>query len=84
MWLAVIAIFLSFQPLTTRLSQASKDFNIAGGRSVMWQVGADISTRLPLGVGFKNSRVQQKFAPEIPRMHAHQHNNFLNILLETG
>ena len=84
MWIAVIAIFLSFQPLQTRLFHSVKDFNIAGGRSVMWQVGADISTRFPMGVGFKNSRIQQKFAPEIPHMHAHQHNNFLNILLETG
>lgn len=78
------AAFLLFQPLQARLAQSSRDFSIAGGRGVIWRIGAELSTRYPLGVGFRNSPFLRNFSPEIPPQLKHFHSNILNILVENG
>ena len=77
-------LIMGLQPLRLRLEQSARDFSISGGRSVMWQIGAELASRFPLGIGFENSPRLRDFSPEIPRQHDHFHNNFINILVETG
>ncbi len=71
-------------PIRARLADSSRDFFIYGGRNVIWQVGMDLLPRYPLGIGFGNSSVLQKFSAQIPQELKHFHNNFLNIVIETG
>lgn len=76
--------FVFIQPVRTRLTQSSQDFFIAGGRSIIWEIGSELAMRYPLGVGYKNSPFLQKFSPEIPPELKHFHNNALNIVVENG
>ncbi len=71
-------------PVRARLAQSSHDFFIYGGRNVIWQVGAELAPRYPLGVGYKNSRVLREYSQQIPAELTHFHNNALNILVESG
>lgn len=71
-------------PVRTRLAQSSQDFFIHGGRNVLWQIGAELAPRYPLGIGYKNSRALRDFSEQVPPEHTHFHNNALNILVETG
>lgn len=50
----------------------------------MWSIAAELSTIYPLGIGFKNSVYLSEFSSQIPSQLRHFHNNFLNILVETG
>ena len=75
---------LSITPIQERLAHSSQHFFISGGRSTIWSIGLDLSIQYPLGVGFENSSFLREFAPEIPAELIHFHNNFLNILVETG
>ena len=50
----------------------------------MWDIGLELATRYPLGIGYENSRFLQRFSHDIPPELTHFHNNFLNILVETG
>jgi O-antigen ligase len=84
MLLLLGAAAVSIAPIRTRLAQSTNDFLIPGGRSVIWQIGEDLLMRYPLGVGFKNSAFLQKFSTIIPPELTHFHNNFLNIIVETG
>lgn len=77
-------IFLCFPPVQSRLAASEEHFFIAGGRSAIWQIGADLASRYPLGIGFENSGVLRKFSDEVPAELKHFHNNALNILVETG
>lgn len=81
--LSIVAA-LSISPVRERLTQSSQHFYISGGRSTIWSVGMDLSVQYPLGVGFENSEFLREFAPEVPPELIHFHNNFLNILVETG
>ena len=83
--LALAAILLlGVPPLRSRLSHSAEDFYISGGRSIMWRIGAELAARHPLGIGYANSKYLRRFSPEIPPEHEHFHNNFLNVLVETG
>jgi hypothetical protein len=77
-------IFICFPPIQNRLAVSEEHFFIAGGRSAIWQIGADLASRYPLGIGFENSAVLRKFSDEVPPELKHFHNNALNILVETG
>ncbi len=68
----------------TRLIQSSHDFFIAGGRNEMWKIGVELASKFPLGIGYQNSSVINKYDPSIPTVHQHFHNNALNVLVETG
>ncbi|MDC0358013.1 O-antigen ligase family protein [Oligoflexia bacterium] len=80
----VVCLFIFIEPLRLRLEQSSRDFFITGGRNVIWEIGGELATRYPLGIGFDNSQFLQKFSPEIPATLKHFHSNVLNILVETG
>jgi len=80
----IVTTIFAITPIHDRLKESYNDFFIAGGRSIMWQIGLEMAAKYPLGIGFNNSSILQKFDPEIPVMHKHFHNNFLNILVETG
>lgn len=82
--LGLLAVTFTIAPITERLSQSSQDFFILGGRSTIWEVGAELATQYPLGIGFTNSSFLREFAPEVPPELVHFHNNFLNILVEFG
>ncbi len=87
LWAVVTTIILAlalFAPVRERLLNTREHFAIAGGRQVMWSIAGDLATRYPMGVGYGNSRVLQRFAREIPPEHKHFHSNYLNILVETG
>lgn len=82
--LAVLGTFVLFEPIRSRLALSAEHFFISGGRNVMWQIGTEFATRFPLGIGYHNSPFLRHFSVEIPPQHNHFHNNFLNILVETG
>lgn len=50
----------------------------------MWQIGIELASKFPMGIGFQNSPFLKKYDPTIPSMHSHFHNNALNVLVETG
>lgn len=81
---ALVAICLFVDPVKIRLAQSAEHFFISGGRSIMWEIGSELATRYPLGIGYHNSPFLRHFSMEIPPQHNHFHNNFLNILVETG
>ena len=82
--LIVLALVAAVGPIRNRLFESYDHFVIAGGRSTIWRIGSELSAKFPLGVGYHNSQVLQKFAPEIPPELKHFHNNFLNIVAESG
>lgn len=67
-----------------RLFSSIADFMISGGRNEMWRMGFDLLDRYPLGIGFHNSKFIHVLNPELPALHRHLHNNFLNIAVEMG
>lgn len=80
----IVIIFTAVTPLRNRLEQSSQHFFISGGRHVMWDIGIELASKYPLGIGFENSSFLREFSAEIPPEHDHFHNNFLNIIAETG
>jgi hypothetical protein len=81
---AVLAAYFTLAPVRQRIAEIPEHFYITGGRSVMWDIGVELATRYPLGVGLRNSRFLQSFSPDIPASLNHFHNNFINILVEGG
>lgn len=81
---AAIILAVAITPLRDRLTASSEHFFISGGRGVIWNIGADLSLRYPLGIGYENSRVLRQFSPEVPPELIHFHNNFLQVLVELG
>jgi hypothetical protein len=81
---SAIVLAISIPALRNRLAESSEHFFIAGGRQVIWEIGAELSLRYPLGIGYENSRILRKFSPEIPPELIHFHNNPLQILVESG
>jgi hypothetical protein len=79
-----ILSYLSLEPVRQRIAEIPEHFYITGGRSVLWDIGVDLATRYPLGVGFRNSRFLQTFSEEIPLEINHFHNNLINITVECG
>jgi O-antigen ligase len=75
---------MSIPQIRNRILEGRRDFNIAGGRKIMWQIGKELTQQYPMGIGFGNSRELRSFSYEIPPQHRHFHNNFLNIAVETG
>ena len=82
--LGIVGALLLITPIRERISQSSRDFFIAGGRSEIWDIGAELTGRFPLGVGIKNSRVLREYSTLVPPELTHFHNNFLNITVELG
>jgi hypothetical protein len=80
---ATIAV-AAFPAIQNRLSDSYTDFTITGGRSTIWQIGADLCTQFPMGVGYRNSGILRSFSHEIPEELDHFHNNLLNITAENG
>lgn len=82
----VIACFsmLLLAPVRTRLLNLVADFTIAGGRERMWELGLEIASRFPLGVGPKNAVYMRVLDPYLPPGHRHLHNNLLNVVVEMG
>jgi O-antigen ligase len=84
-FIAVVAlIFLTVSPVRDRVMASYEHFSIIGGREAIWDIGSELALRYPLGIGYHNSYVLTKFSTEIPETLKHFHNNFLNILVETG
>jgi O-antigen ligase len=77
-------LVLALSPSRHRLKELPEHFTISGGRAMMWEVGVELTKRYPLGLGLKNAKYMQKFDPSFPPSHRHLHNNFLNIVVETG
>jgi hypothetical protein len=75
---------LGITPIWERIAASYEHFTIAGGRSTIWRIGAELITQFPLGIGYHNGKMLQQFAPEIPPELRHFHNNLLNITAENG
>lgn len=71
-------------PVRDRLLNFAADFSIIGGRQRMWELGIELASRFPLGLGLKNVDYMRTLDPYLPPTHRHMHNNFLNVLVETG
>jgi len=84
MLVVTLALFCLLSPIRSRLLQSYEHFSISGGRQAIWDIGAELSLRYPLGIGFKNSPVLRKFSTEIPPQLRHFHNNLLNVTVESG
>ena len=82
--LSLPVLLAIFDPIRERLLVSAQHFFIAGGRSIMWDIGWELASRYPMGIGYHNSRFLPHFSSYIPSSHTHFHNNFLNILVETG
>lgn len=72
------------QPVAHRLEATVDHFFIAGGRSVIWRIGAQLIEQFPLGIGLKNSSILRSFSHQIPPELTHFHSNLINLLVETG
>jgi hypothetical protein len=85
-WSATLTFFLllALSPARTRMENLEEHFAISGGRKEMWNLGAEIVQRYPLGIGIHNARYMRELDPAIPAAHRHMHNNFLNVTVETG
>lgn len=81
---AALIISIAITPVRERLIAAQDHFFISGGRSEIWDIGREMIQTYPLGIGFKNSSVLQKFSNEIPANLRHFHSNPINIAVETG
>ncbi len=79
-----LALVLLVEPIRTRIQEAPRDFFISGGRATIWEIGVELATRYPLGIGFDNSVFLRNYSTQIPKENRHFHSNFLNILVETG
>ncbi len=77
-------LLLSVKPIQDRLAHSDEHFFISGGRSEIWDIGAELAVRYPLGVGYRNSGFLRKFSEHVPKELNHFHNNVLNVLVETG
>ena len=82
--LIAASLVLWVEPVRTRLVSSYDHFFIHGGRSEIWDIGADLALTYPLGIGFGNSPFLKEFSEEIPKQLSHFHSNFLNVLVETG
>lgn len=83
--LAVSTAFIGFiEPVRSRITQSIDHFFISGGRSAIWEVGSELATRYPLGIGYSSSPFLQKFDSSIPSNLEHFHSNLINILVEGG
>lgn len=82
--LLLISLLLFVTPVRDRLQKSEQDFFIAGGRSVIWQIGEELALKYPLGIGYDNSGFLRNYSKEIPRTLKHFHNNLLNITVEAG
>lgn len=82
--LATVAVALALEPVRMRLMQSGEHFYIHGGRSVIWEIAAELIVQYPLGVGWDNSGILQKFSTQVPQQLTHFHNNLLNVAVETG
>jgi hypothetical protein len=80
----VLLISTTLAPVRERLITAQEHFFISGGRSEIWDIGKEMIQTYPLGIGFKNSPILQKFSNEIPTNLRHFHSNPINIAVETG
>lgn len=81
---ASVMIACGLAPVRERLLESYDHFVISGGRSTIWRIGAELASEYPLGIGYHNSGILRKFAPEIPPELKHFHNNILNIAAENG
>lgn len=84
LFVVALAVISLVAPVRDRLAQSYEHFFILGGRSAIWEIGVELSSRYPLGIGYDNSGMLNRFSPEIPKNLNHFHNNFLNILVELG
>ena len=75
---------LALSPIRLRIEQSTDHFFIRGGRAAIWEIGTELASKYPLGVGFQNSRFLRNFSPDIPAAMTHFHNNFINVVVETG
>lgn len=82
--LALALVFWGVDPIRSRIESSRDHFFITGGRSQIWEIGFELSSRFPLGIGYSNSEVLRDFSDEIPRNLTHFHSNPINILVETG
>ena len=82
--IGIVAVLIIVEPVRQRLQQSSEDFFVTGGRSEIWDVGVELATRYPLGIGYRNSPVLNKFSYRIPPEMTHFHNNVINIVAERG
>jgi len=78
------AVAVGVQPIYERIASSYSHFTISGGRSTIWRIGAELAAEYPLGVGYHNSGILRQFSTEIPQELKHFHNNFLNIIAESG
>ncbi len=77
-------LIMTLAPARERMLSLVDHFMIHGGRSSMWQLGAEIAGRFPLGLGPDNAAHMRILDPTLPLLHRHMHNNLLNIAVETG
>jgi hypothetical protein len=82
--LVTVTIFLLSSSIQKRLGESYEHFVITGGRKIIWDIGFELAATYPLGIGLTNSPFLQKFSDDIPKELKHFHNNFINILVETG
>ena len=82
--ITAILVALTITPVRQRLAEAQQNFFIAGGRSAIWAIGAEMIERYPLGIGFQNSPILRQFDHSIPDNLKHFHSNYINVAVETG
>ncbi|MEZ4754395.1 MAG: O-antigen ligase family protein [Bdellovibrionota bacterium] len=71
-------------PIHQRILGSYNDFVIAGGRSEIWEIGAEMLLKYPIGIGYENSDLLRTFSQQIPPELTHFHSNPINIAVELG
>lgn len=81
---AAMLAAVTIKPIHDRILSAPEHFFISGGRSEIWDIGFELMSTYPLGIGFKNSAILGKFSTDIPDNLKHFHSNPINIAVESG
>lgn len=81
---SLILVVLMLSPTNERIVESGKHFSTAGGRAEMWKVGFEITRVHPIGLGLDNAKYMRTVNPFLPETHKHMHNNFINVLVESG
>ncbi|MCB0318634.1 MAG: O-antigen ligase family protein, partial [Bdellovibrionales bacterium] len=83
MLISFLAAWL-IDPIQQRLTDSYAHFMIAGGRGEIWEIGAELLLKYPIGIGYENSPLLRSFSQQIPPQLTHFHSNFINIGVELG
>lgn len=80
----LLAPIFAFESFRDRVLNSIDHFFISGGRGDIWEIGYELVSKFPLGIGYGNSSFLRAYSTSVPAELQHFHSNFLNIVVEGG